>query len=138
MEYIKVNDTYIVRLTKGDEILTELNNLAVKENINCAIVTGIGATNEATFGVFRTKTKEYVKQTKSEDMEITALNGNISREGDNPYMHLHITLASENSCFGGHLNKAVISATAEIFVRVMQNKVDRFFDADTGLKLMKF
>ncbi len=138
MEYVKIKDTYIVRLQKGEEILEQLSNLATKEKIECATVNGIGATDNATFGVLRTKNKEYVKKCITEDSEIVALNGNITWNDGKPYLHLHVQFATENACFGGHLNSAVISATAEIFVRKIDVAIGRNFDSGTGLSLMKF
>ena len=73
--------------------------------------------------------------------EITALIGNISRQegADAPYLHLHITLAKAGGqAVGGHLNRAVISATSELFVRKLPGVIGRFADPETGLNLTRF
>ena len=40
--------------------------------------------------------------------------------------------------FGGHLNRAVVSATCEMVVEVPDGTVDRQYDPVTGLNLFKF
>ena len=40
--------------------------------------------------------------------------------------------------FGGHLNKARISATCEMAVRVLPGRVNREKDPETGLNLWTF
>lgn len=40
--------------------------------------------------------------------------------------------------FGGHLNRAVVSATCEMVVEVLDGTVDRQYDPVTGLNLFKF
>ena len=40
--------------------------------------------------------------------------------------------------FGGHLNRAVVSATCEMVVEILDGTVDRQYDPVTGLNLFKF
>ena len=61
MEYKKFEDTYVVRLDKGEEIITSLTRLADKENIRLASVSGLGAVNSFTAGVFFPEEKVYRK-----------------------------------------------------------------------------
>lgn len=139
MEYRRFGDKYVVRLNRGEEILESLKKLCKDENIKLGRVTGIGATNKATVGIFNTETKEYRSRELTGDMEIANLSGNISQMDGEVYLHLHITLTDEeNKAYGGHLNSAVISATCEIIIDVIAGTVDRKFDEDSGLNLIKF
>ena len=45
---------------------------------------------------------------------------------------------SQGQVFGGHLNRAVVSATCEMVVTVIDGKLDRYYDEDVGLNLFKF
>ena len=55
------------------------------------------------------------------------------------YCHLHMSAADENGrVFGGHLNSAVVSATCEMIITVIDGNADRRFDEKTGLNLFSF
>ena len=139
MIYKKFNNKYIVRLNVGEEIVESVKKFAQEENIRFGTVTGIGAINKAKIGLFNTETKEYQSTILEEDMEIVSLAGNITEMNGEPYIHLHIALAnSEHNVKAGHLNMAVISATGEIIIEAIDGYVDREFDDDIGLNLLKF
>ena len=139
MEYRRFNDKYVVRLNKGEEIIESLTKLCEENDIKLGRVTGIGATNKVKIGLFNVETKEYHSTELTGDMEITNLSGNISQMDGKVYLHLHITVCDEeNKAFGGHLNYAVISATCEMIIDVIDGAVDRKYDEETGLNLIKF
>lgn len=138
MEYIRKNDVIYLRLDKGDEIISSLTLLSEKENIKTAEIRGIGATNDVTVGVFITKTKEYKQKTYNTDFEITSLIGTITQKDSLPYIHIHCSLANLDGCFGGHLNRAVVSATAEIVITLFDGLVGRKFNENIGLNLFDF
>ena len=140
MEYRKLGNTYAVRLDRGDEVVSSLTELARQENIAFADIRGIGAAGEVTVGIFETAKKEYHSTTYTGDFEITSLLGTISRQAEKPYLHLHITVCNPDKGIftGGHLNRAVISATGEIIVTVHPGSVGRQFDDAIGLNLFSF
>ena len=43
-----------------------------------------------------------------------------------------------NSVYGGHLNSAIVSATCEMIIMIIDGTVDRKFDDNIGLNLLKF
>jgi predicted DNA-binding protein with PD1-like motif len=54
------------------------------------------------------------------------------------YSHYHIAVGDKDGhAWGGHLNAAVISATAELILTLLPGKIDRFKDAEVGLNLWK-
>ena len=58
---------------------------------------------------------------------------------DEFYIHIHMSAGnSQGQVFGGHLNRAVVSATCEMVVTVIDGKIDRYYDEDVGLNLFKF
>ena len=59
MEYRRFEDNIILRADPGEEICECLLRTAEKEDIMLAEISGLGAVNEFTTGVFDTETKEY-------------------------------------------------------------------------------
>lgn len=49
-----------------------------------------------------------------------------------------IARIDKGEVFGGHLNRAIVSATCEIIINIIDGKVDRYFDKEIGLNLFKF
>lgn len=139
MEYRRYGSRILVRLDPGDEVVVSIGAVCNAEKVRLGSVSGIGAVNRATIGLFKPDTKEYVSTTLEKPFEITALAGNVSEMDGKRYLHLHVTLADvEHNAFGGHLNQAVVSATAEIWIDATDGAVDRAFDETIGLNLLKF
>ena len=139
MDYRRFNDTIIARIDKGEEILEQLKVIAEKEAIKLASVSALGATDDITVGVFRTGEKKYYANHFTGDMEIVSLTGTVSTMDGAFYPHLHMSAGdTEGHVFGGHLNRAVISATCEMVIRVIDGQVDRKFDENIGLNLFAF
>lgn len=139
MEYKRFDNTYIVRIDKDEEILEQVEILAKTEGIKLASVSALGAVKEFTIGVFKTDTKEYVANNFNGCYEIVSLTGTINTMKGEFYTHLHLCAGNEKGeAFGGHLNRAVISATCEMVITVIDGVVDREFDEEIGLNLFKF
>ena len=139
MDYRRFGKTIIARIDKGEEILTQLKNIALKEEIKLASVRALGATDDFTVGVFKVDEKKYYANHFTGDFEIVSLTGTISTMNGEYYAHLHMSAGDEQGrVFGGHLNEAIISATCEMVVEVIDGQVERAHDADVGLNLFKF
>lgn len=139
MEYRKFNNSYVVRINKGEEIIEKLKELCEKEDIKVAEITGLGATNLVEIGLFNVNTKEYKTTTFEGMFEITSLIGNATRKDGEVYLHLHINFSDETgNTKGGHLVRCNISATSEIIVNKIEGNVDRKLSDEIGLNLMKF
>ena len=139
MQYRKFGNVYAVRIDKGEEILASLKEFAVKENIAFARVSAIGAVSSFTAGVFDTKTKQYRANEFKGNFEIVSLSGTVDRMNGAYYAHLHMSAGNEKGeVFGGHLNRAVVSATCEMVIRLIDGVVDRRYDEEVGLNLFQF
>lgn len=139
MEFKRFGEKYIVRLDKGEEIVSSITELVRNEKISLASVSGIGAVNKVTIGLFEVESKEYNKKELQGDFEILYLSGNISQMDGQEYLHFHITIGDKNfNAYGGHLNEAFVSATAEIIIDLIDGNIDREFNDDVGLNLLKF
>ena len=139
MEYKIFNGTAVLRVDKGEELIASLLKFQKEAGFRTAIVQGIGAVNHVEAGLFLTKEKRYVSQIKTGDMEIVSLEGNLSEKDGAPYAHLHIAVADQTGAvWGGHLNQATVSATAELTVQKINGSVDRTFSEEIGLNLFDF
>ena len=139
MEYRKFKKTIIARIDKGEEILEQVKAIALKEQIRLAHVQALGAVNQFTVGVFKTQEKEYLANDFEGSYEIVSLTGTINTMDGAFYCHLHMSAGNDKGeVFGGHLNRAVVSATCEMVITLVDGTVDRAFDEEIGLNLFKF
>ena len=139
MQYKKFKKNIILRLDPLDEICACLIKLAEEEDIQLASISGLGAINDFTTGVFDTKNKEYHSNHFQGAYEITSLTGTLTRMDGKPYLHVHLSAGdAKGVVVGGHLNRAVVSATAEIIVRIIKGEVERKYSPEIGLNLFEF
>lgn len=139
MEYKRFHDTVILRVDPGEEICEAIKAVAAREEIQLAELSGLGAINELTTGVFDTKTKQYFSNDFQGAYEIVSLTGTLTRKDGEVYLHAHLSAGdSAGTVVGGHLNRAIVSATAEIVIRVIDGQVRRRFDEVIGLNLFDF
>ena len=139
MEYRRFENTCIVRIDPGEEILEQVKVLAEREHIKLATVQALGAINDFTVGVFDTAEKKYYANHFQGLYEIVSLWGTINTMNGDFYCHLHMSAGDDKGhVVGGHLNRAVVSATAEIIINVIPGEIDRQPDPQIGLNLMHF
>ena len=139
MKAKKFQNKYILRLDKGEEIVKTIKKFCVDNDIKLASITGIGAADKLTIGLFETKTKKYISKDFAGDFEICPLVGNISTKENVIYLHLHVNIADrKHNSYGGHLDKAVVSATFEAIIDVIDGKIDRKYSEEIGLNLLEF
>lgn len=138
MVYRQFENDCVIRLERGEEIISSLLAFASQSGITAGQITGIGACSCATIGLFKIKEQKYYSQQLTQEMELTSLVGNLSTKDGKPYLHVHANFGlQDGSVKGGHLNEAIISATCEIIVHIISGTVDRFCDDQTGLNLLK-
>jgi uncharacterized protein len=137
MRFGKSGPDIILRIDRGEEIVSTLKTFCGRQEIATGTIQGIGAVGNAEIGLFDTKTKEYQSTILSGDYEITSLLGNISTLDGQPYLHLHATLSdSSYRAFGGHLTSAVVSGTCEVFIHRINDTLSRRFDEESGLNIL--
>lgn len=139
MDYRRFGNKIIARMDKGEEILAKIKEISIKENIKLASVQALGATDEFTVGVYKVDEKKYYANEFKGYFEIVSLTGTINTMNGEFYTHIHMSAGNDKGeVFGGHLNKAVVSATCEMVIDVIDGSVDRKYDKETGLNVFRF
>lgn len=131
--------TFVLSIDNHQLLMAALADFCTAKGILAGSINGIGAISEATFRFLDPATKKYVDKTFAEQMEITALIGNISEKDGAPYLHVHVTAGRRDySCIGGHLLEARINGACELVVESWPGTVlGRYADPETGLNLYK-
>ena len=139
MDYKRFPNAIVLRVDRGEEILEQLKAVCLKENVKLASVSGIGAINDLTSGVWDVERKEYFSNHFTGVYEVANLVGTITTMNGEYYAHIHISAGdAQGHMVGGHLNRAVVSATSEIVLHLIDGTVEREFDPSVGLNLLKF
>ena len=139
MQYKRFNDTYMLRIDKGEEVIQSLAALCEKEDIRLAEVSAIGAADYAAIGVYDLETGTYHREELPFFMEIASLAGSVTRMNGKPYIHLHTTLADQqNKTHAGHVIELRIGATCEMFIQVLDGGITREKNEELGINLWKF
>ncbi|OGY92950.1 MAG: hypothetical protein A3H70_02440 [Candidatus Komeilibacteria bacterium RIFCSPLOWO2_02_FULL_48_11] len=124
---------YLLRINRGEEVITELTKFCQENKIFSGSFYGIGACGEAELGHYSVATKQYSKQTFTGEYEVTNLTGIITDKK----IHVHATLADNKfQTHAGHLARMVISGACEIHLIAGSEPVSRKFDEETGLELL--
>ena len=139
MDYKRLDNAIVLRVDRGEEILEQLKAVCLKENVKLASVSGIGAINDLTSGVWDVERKEYYSNHFTGVYEVANLVGTITTMNGEYYAHIHISAGdAQGHVVGGHLNRAVVSATSEIVLHLIDGTVEREFSPEVGLNLLKF
>ncbi len=137
MVFTKVDDGYMVRLDKGELIVSTLTQFCMDKNIRSGVVSGVGGALWAELAFYDLEQRAYEYERHDELLEITNISGNISLVSDKPSAHLHATMADSNyHVYGGHLKEAATAATCEIYIRIFSKPMTRTHNEAVGLKVL--
>lgn len=127
MKFKQVNRLYLIKLEKGEEIVSSLAKFALKNKIKFASISGIGGLQSVILKYYDLKQKKYLpKKFTHGNYELLNLTGNLTWMAKKPIIHLHTVLGDSNyHCFGGHLEEAIISVTAEIIITPANKIIER-------------
>jgi len=114
-----VAHTYEVRFSPGDEVLSGLTDLAKREGITSAQITGLGGLSTALLAFGDPSIGGFVFKLipVNEKSELVSLDGTISMRNDEPYVHIHAVVAlSDGSTRGGHVLELHVDPVAEVTI----------------------
>ena len=144
MDYRKYNDTYFIRMDKGDEIIKKIHEVCRKEHIKSAIYSGIGGCSGAEIQTFIPDKGIFETEELCGMLELVSLNGNIICDEEGQlFHHTHAVLSYKkdgaHGMSGGHIKSLTVLYTAEIELRpVIGGTISRKYDPETGTGLWDF
>lgn len=154
VEAVDLSEAYFMRFRPGEDLFERITEVAKEKNIERAtILSGIGSLCDVSFRDLKTGIDLPVNVDKTNLMEeygpfeLLTLEGNIVplvgefgdlKDGD-PVIHLHCTFGTAyGSLFGGHLFKATVFTTTELFIaKVKNSQVKKKQGKITGLTEMR-
>ncbi len=132
------NNSKILRLNKGDEIVSSILKYCEEKNIDSAWIWGIGAISEISLSAYDLNNKKYIDKKINDNLEISSLSGNIGKHKGKIVAHLHGVFSDRSmSCFGGHITAAIVAATCEIIINPVEFKIIREHNEEIGLNLIQ-
>ena len=138
MNFKKINETYIIRLDKGEKVIETLRNFCNIEKIKCGYFFGIGSLDEAELAHYIVRNKKYTSEKYKQPLEIVNLTGNITTMDNEVYLHCHATLSDvQMEAIAGHLKEGIVGATTEIVLIELNINIERKYDDSIGLNLME-
>ena len=130
--------TFALVFDTGDEVVAGLLAFAKERGLAASHFTGLGACERVTLGFFELGRKDYKKIPINEQVEVMSLVGNIAlEEGGQPKVHAHVVVGkADGAAHGGHLLKAYVRPTLEVFLVESPAPLRRKMNAEVGLALI--
>jgi predicted DNA-binding protein with PD1-like motif len=129
--------TYAIIFAKGDEVMSGLKEFAIKYHVKSAHFNAIGDASSVKFGWYDISKKKFKVMHLNEFAEITSLAGDITLYNDNPVVHAHISMATQDGIVhGGHLFEAFISPTLQLMMTVEPAALYKKLDPETGILII--
>lgn len=136
MEYLHDGDRYLLKLQRGDFVMSSLLEFFRQEKIDTGFIRAIGALKNVELGYFDFASKTYLRDEFPEAYELLSFQGNISLVEGTPFCHAHVLLGDRAfHTIGGHLFEAEVAVTFEALIEESSGLIMRKFDPETGLKL---
>ena len=139
MEYRRFGNTIVVRMDHDDDIQENVKLISKKEHIRLGNVSALGNTKYVTLNSYDQNVKKFFPNTFEGHYEIASLIGTINTQDGEHYSHLHIVIGDmEGNAYGGHLSKAIVGTTLEMFIHIVDGVVDRVNSGEPGGNVLKF
>src|SRR5438105_853729 len=135
---IKIPKTFALVFDKGDEVTATVLQFAKDNHLRASYFTALGSFSDATLGFFERERKDYKRIVIDEQVEVMSLFGNIAQDESGQHkLHAHVVIGkSDGSAHGGHLLKAHVWPTLELFLTETSEKLQRKVDEETDLALI--
>ena len=137
MKSQNTDNGFILKLNRGEEIIETLNSFFESEGISAGFFYGLGGVSNPEIAFYELERKEYVTTTYRGLFEVSNITGNLSQLDGKLALHVHITIAgSDLVAKAGHLTRAWVAGTLEIYFTTFNDELQRKYDEETGLNLL--
>lgn len=137
MQYTKTDNTYVLKLERGERVIETLTGWCAEVGINNATLSAIGAVEQVSCGYYELANKTYHFTTYPELVEVVSLTGNVMLKEGSPFLHVHAVFTdTNNQAFGGHVEEMTVGVVLEVIVTQLDTSIERLHDEQIGLFLM--
>jgi hypothetical protein len=125
---------HVFRVKPGQEVLDSILNYCQKNGIESGIIIGIiGSVQDARLNFLEALPGKYDSLDYKGPLEIVAAQGSVAVKDGTLIIHIHMQLAGQDICSGGHLARATVFSTAEVTFGELDYQLRRQEDGYTGL-----
>lgn len=136
MFYQEIQNGYVVRLEKGEQLVGTLQDFITKENIPSCSIQLIGSVTDPVLAYYDLGAKKFNQKKCSGDFELLPCIGSVGFENETPLVHLHASLSDKNfNVIGGHVIEMTVHATCEALLFRLDQKLLKSYNNEIGLKL---
>ena len=140
MKSIQTNIKRVIvgKVEPDEDLIDSIIQMIKIHNLKSGLINCIGALKKYTLGYLDIDSKEYLKKTFDEYVELVSCMGNISFKDGEPIVHLHLSVGTKDyNIFGGHLfQPSIVSITSEVYIFEIDKKLNRVIDPRFDLSLL--
>lgn len=131
--------TYVIVFQTGDELASGLKRAAQELHLASASFKAIGAFSSVRLAWFDWQSKKYVPSVVlDEQVELLSLIGDVALKDGAPQVHAHLVVGKrDGTAHGGHLQQAHIRPTCELVLTESPQHLEKHFDPESGLALIR-
>lgn len=131
------DNIHFVKLDINEDVLSTITKYLVDNNIRSATLNAIGVIKDIEIGYYDLHAGKYLVKKIEEDMELLSLTGNVGILNGEIHPHIHVVLSGKDlNCIGGHLLKAKVGVTCELFINANKMDLERLYDDNIKLNLL--
>ncbi len=131
MKVMRSKDFIVVRLDEGDEVISSLAEVAKSEGLKSGVIVSFVGALKGTRLILRKGLEKDI----STHLEAVG-NGNISWFNNAPFVHLHVSVGSDQGVWVGHMLGGTTDVFCEAVISPLEFRLTRSYSkelADSGV-----
>lgn len=125
---------HVFRVRPDSDLSAAIADYCRENGIVSAVVIGIiGSLKSVRLNYLIELPGKFVSETYPGPLEIVGAQGSVALKEQETVIHIHIHVASQDTCCGGHLAEATVFSTAEVMIGELDHQLHRYADEYTGL-----